>query len=213
MSASGILSHWRGELMADIKKTFSGQAINPSKTMKQTLFTLSVLLLMLLFSAHQWNQNRRTTEADAFRKDFLAAWQRSEEYTLAIAEAMPERDFNYRYCDTVFTFSTQFTHCVSFTCGQIAGRTGVKNPYEGRKLKDLTKAQVLAELKSMYAFIARTAQELPAEKLYSKEPYAGGEIPVWRLFYAMENHIIHHRGQAIVYLRLKGIRPKGYVGW
>ncbi|MCU0354066.1 MAG: DinB family protein [Cytophagales bacterium] len=29
----------------------------------------------------------------------------------------------------------------------------------------------------------------------------------------MENHIIHHRGQAIVYLRLKGIRPEGYVGW
>jgi uncharacterized damage-inducible protein DinB len=29
----------------------------------------------------------------------------------------------------------------------------------------------------------------------------------------MENHIIHHRGQAIVYLRLNGVKPKGYFGW
>lgn len=167
----------------------------------------------ILFSAHQWKQNQLETEAAAFRQEFLQAWQRSEEYTLTIAGQMPESDFNYRYCDTVFTFATQFIHCVTFTCGQIAGRTGVKNPYEGRKIKDLTKAQVLAELKNMYAFVGKTVKELPAEKLYQKEPFAKGEIPVWRLFYAMENHIIHHRGQAIVYLRLKGIRPEGYVGW
>ena len=181
--------------------------------MKQTLTACLLVASALLFSAHQWNRNRQAAETEAFRTEFLAAWQRSEAYTLDIAGAMPEADFNYRYCDTVFTFATQFTHCATFTCGQVAGRTGVKNPYEGRKLKGLTKAQVLAELKAMYAFVAKTARELPADKLYRQEPFAGGEIPVWRLFYAMENHIIHHRGQAIVYLRLKGIRPKGYVGW
>ncbi|RZM10040.1 MAG: DinB family protein, partial [Pedobacter sp.] len=30
---------------------------------------------------------------------------------------------------------------------------------------------------------------------------------------AMDNHIIHHRGQCMVYLRMNGITPEGYLGW
>ncbi|MCU0354424.1 MAG: hypothetical protein MUD08_11915, partial [Cytophagales bacterium] len=49
-----------------------------------------LLLFAALFSAHQWKQNQLETEADAFRQEFLQAWQRSEEYTLTIAGQMPE---------------------------------------------------------------------------------------------------------------------------
>ena len=29
----------------------------------------------------------------------------------------------------------------------------------------------------------------------------------------MDNHLAHHRGQLIVYLRLMGLKPPSYVGW
>jgi uncharacterized damage-inducible protein DinB len=34
-----------------------------------------------------------------------------------------------------------------------------------------------------------------------------------RILNLMDNHLAHHRGQMIVYLRLKGIEPPSYVGW
>jgi uncharacterized damage-inducible protein DinB len=56
-------------------------------------------------------------------------------------------------------------------------------------------------------------QKISTEQLCAECDFAGDTIPVWRLFYAMENHIIHHRGQCVVYLRLKGVVPKGFYGW
>jgi uncharacterized damage-inducible protein DinB len=29
----------------------------------------------------------------------------------------------------------------------------------------------------------------------------------------IQDHVTHHRGQLIVYLNLKGIKPPEYVGW
>lgn len=29
----------------------------------------------------------------------------------------------------------------------------------------------------------------------------------------MDNHLAHHRGQMIIYLRLQGIKPPAYTGW
>lgn len=77
----------------------------------------------------------------------------------------------------------------------------------------MPKERVIRELKTMYAFVRKTIDELSTEKLSTECDFAGETIPVWRLFYALENHIIHHRGQCIVYLRLNGVTPKGYYGW
>ncbi|MEO0528898.1 MAG: DinB family protein, partial [Bacteroidota bacterium] len=101
-----------------------------------------------------------------------------------------------------------------YTCGQLAGRAGIKNPYENVTLPvQMSKEDIVKELKNMYTYVRRSIRELPNEKLLSNCDFAGDAIPVWRLFYAMENHIIHHRGQCLVYLRLNGVVPKGFYGW
>lgn len=77
----------------------------------------------------------------------------------------------------------------------------------------MPKADVIKELENMYAFVRQSIKELSDEKLLSDCDFAVETIPVWRLFYAMENHIIHHRGQCVVHLRLNGVIPKGFYGW
>nr|NIM13383.1 DinB family protein [Candidatus Aminicenantes bacterium]NIM80034.1 DinB family protein [Candidatus Aminicenantes bacterium]NIO82289.1 DinB family protein [Candidatus Aminicenantes bacterium]NIQ68157.1 DinB family protein [Candidatus Aminicenantes bacterium] len=32
-------------------------------------------------------------------------------------------------------------------------------------------------------------------------------------FMTIRDHVAHHRGQMVIYLRLKGIKPPQYVGW
>ncbi|MFD2521710.1 DinB family protein [Emticicia soli] len=153
-----------------------------------------------------------------FKEEFSVAWKSSLDYTLKIFNQMPEDKFEYKYTPESFTYRTQFVHCITFTTAQICGRLNLPNPYDEKEKqngywKNLSKAQLETELKDFYAWVEKTVLETKPDKLAQLEGYAGDKIPVWRLFYALENHIIHHRGQAICYLRLNGITPIGYIGW
>lgn len=169
------------------------------------------LFLVLLCASVVANAQNRTAE---LRQELIDAFDMSEKYSLKICDQMPAEFYQFKATDSVMTFAEQWRHCVIFSINQIAGRTGVVNPLKERKLpKVMNKEQVVSEVKAMYAFIRKTVRELPETKLYEKTGFTNGEIPMWRLIYAVENHIIHHRGQVIVYLRLKNIVPEGYVGW
>ena len=151
-----------------------------------------------------------------FKDEFATAWKRSEEYTLTIFNQMPEEKLEFRYTPESFSFRTQFVHCIIYTAMQLSGRLNIPNPYEKTPPSfwaKLSKADLEKELQKFYAWVLTVVNATKAEQLLKPEDYAGGSLPVWRFFYAMENHIIHHRGQAICYLRLNEIVPEGYVGW
>jgi uncharacterized damage-inducible protein DinB len=152
--------------------------------------------------------------AQSIRQELKAAWLRSETMTLTNVEQMPPEYFTFKYTKEAMSFAEQWRHCVIYTCGQLSGRAGLKNPYKDVKLPvQMPKEDVVKELKKMYTFVRQSIDELSNEKLLATCKFAGDTIPIWRLFYALENHIIHHRGQCVVYLRLKGVVPKGYYGW
>lgn len=154
------------------------------------------------------------SEAQRIRLELLDAWAMSEKMTLLTAGQMPADLFEFRYTPEAMTFAEQWRHCCQFTVGQLSGRLGVANPYQTRQLPlVMTKAQVMDELRMMYAFVQRTIREVPDDTLLGRDDFMGSQMPNWRLIYAMENHIIHHRGQCMVYLRLKGVTPEGYLGW
>jgi hypothetical protein len=175
--------------------------------------SISSLAIFGSFSSLFAKDKKREDQVQQLRNELEAAWTKSEKYSLEIIEQMPDALFGFKYTPEAMSYAEQWRHCAVFTLGQIAGRLKMENPYEKAKPKvDLNKAETITEVKKMYAFVQKAIQETPPEKLYEKTDFAG-EVPIWRLLYAMENHIIHHRGQCIVYLRLKGITPKGYFGW
>lgn len=150
----------------------------------------------------------------AFKAEFLVAWKRSQEYTLVVFNQMPEAKLDFKYTPESFSFRTQFVHCINFTSGQISSRFEIKDPYEKPiTWSKLTKAELATEIKGFYEWIEQVVKETPNAKLLETEVFSGDDVPKWRLLYAMENHIIHHRGQAICYLRLCGVTPEGFVGW
>jgi len=161
-----------------------------------------------------WSSIDRTAEGQRIRAELQEAWQASEKMTLTTANQMPSELYEFRYTPEAMSFAEQWRHCCVFTAGQLAGRLGVPNPYEKQKLpKVMTKEQVIDELKKLYAHVQEVIRTVPDDKLFAPTQLGEGSIPGWRLLYAMENHIIHHRGQCMVYLRLKGVKPEGYFGW
>lgn len=148
------------------------------------------------------------------KTELLQAWEASRKTTLAIVEQITEEFVSFKYTPEAMSFAEQFRHCAVFTFGQIAGRLEFKNPFEGERPKvDLNKLETIEITKMMYETVMAWILQLSEEQMTQEIDFGGEKMPVWRLFYAMENHIIHHRGQAICYLRLKGITPKGYFGW
>ncbi|MBC8110246.1 MAG: DinB family protein [Verrucomicrobia bacterium] len=173
-------------------------------------------LLASFLSLPVFGESSEKKDLKIFKEEFFSAWQRSEIYTLTVFNQMPEEYFDFRYTPEAFSFRTQFVHCITFTAAQLSGRFAVKNPYEEKKKEywsKLSKKEIEAEISGFYAWVKAFVSEAKSDWLTAKEDFAGGKIPKWRFLYAMENHIIHHRGQAIVYLRLKGIIPEGYIGW
>ena len=122
------------------------------------------------------------------KKELTAAWERSELMTLTNMEQMPPEYFTFKYTEEAMTFSEQWRHCVVYTCGQLASRAGLVNTYEDIKLPvQMPKDEVIGEVKKMYSFVRQSIERLSAETLMSKSDFAGDEIPVWRLIYALEN--------------------------
>ncbi len=153
-------------------------------------------------------------EASKIRSGIIEALNKSKIMTLGIVEQMPDDFFGFKYTPEAMSFGEQFRHCAVYSFGQFAGRIGVKNPFEGKKPKvDLSKQEVIDITNLMYNTLSTWASEISEEKLMSDMGFSSENIPTWRFFYVIENHIIHHRGQAVVYLRLKGIKPNGYYGW
>ena len=181
-------------------------------TRKKALTTLGLGLVSLSAAGH----SRKHTHA--FREDFLIAWRSSEKYTLELYSQMPEKLMDWKYTPESFSWRTQFVHCIIFNAAQLANRLDIEDPYDavtrkGGYWSKLSKSRLEKELKGFYAWVRKVVEEVPDTRLAELTSFGSEDIPVWRLFYALENHIIHHRGQAVCYLRLNGITPIGFVGW
>lgn len=157
-------------------------------------------------------------ENSTFSDDFTAAWKSSEKYTLELFDQMPEKLMDWKYTPESFSWRMQFVHCIIFNAAQIASRCGVADPFDARTMKaghwkSRKKKELAEDLREFYRWVQKVAEELPESRLQETTSFGSEDIPLWRLFYALDNHLIHHRGQAVCYLRLNGITPIGYVGW
>lgn len=153
-----------------------------------------------------------------FRAEFMEAWESSEKYTLSLYDQMPENLLDWKYTPESFSWRMQFVHCITFNASQFSARLEIEDPYtkiaaKGGFWPKLNKKKLREEVVKFYDWVRKLVQEIPAGKLSELSSFGSDDIPNWRLFYALENHIIHHRGQAVCYLRLNGITPIGYVGW
>lgn len=145
--------------------------------------------------------------------EFLESHKRSREYTLSVFEQMPEDGMTFKPLPELFTFQRHFTHCIEFTAGQLTNRLKIENPFKEAQWNTLNKAQTKEALIQFYEWVEKTVKEATSSQLSKKGNFAGDQVDLLRLLYICENHLIHHRGSVMVYLRSKQIVPNGYVGW
>ncbi|WP_339785797.1 DinB family protein [uncultured Imperialibacter sp.] len=148
----------------------------------------------------------RSHTAD-FTSDFLPRWETSKGYTLKVLDKMPEEHFNYAPTAEQMGFGKQLTHMAFWNSFYIA-------PFEGKQAmpepKEITKATARAYIEENFDYCTSVIKKISSADLNRKSVI---DENYWRehtgrdLLLRAFAHTSHHRAEAIVYLRLKGIEP------
>lgn len=177
--------------------------------------TVSVMTFYLILACSELGDKDIQVGFD-LKSEIAQSIKQSREYTLAIAEQMPDSLYGYQPTPDVMTFAEHNRHNAIFTVNQLANRLNPKtpNPYDASKPKEvLGKNETIAEINRMYDYMEAVLAEMDQRRLLAEIEFGKEKIPAFRMFTIVENHLIHHRGQTLVYLRLNNIVPKGYFGW
>ena len=133
------------------------------------------------------------------KEQMLTLINNSKDYTLSVANAMPEISYDFKPAENVMSFKEQLNHLAyGITWYEENYLKGNKTPWEPPALKG-KKNDLIKLLDSAYDSIIGIIKNLNINNNHIKG------------FYAALDHITHHRGQAVVYLRCKGIVPPEYV--
>jgi hypothetical protein len=177
-----------------------------------------VLLLALVVPLSA--QTPGSVAADASIRDSLIKhWKTSGEFTIAVANAMPAENYGFRPNPEEMSFGELITHIGAFAFLGCQSASGINVPEFPGKINEWARAQTKVEidkatalpfLRDAFAFCDKAIESMTAESLAKRPARAAGQTGfdwLWQYF----THTAHHRGQAEVYLRLKGIKPPEYV--
>lgn len=125
--------------------------------------------------------------------------QNSRNYTLAVAEAMPEKSYGFKPSEVVWNFKELLNHIAYGIQWWEENHVKCQQTEWAPPLDKETKARVIDNLRHAYSSLEKTINSIEL----TDESVKG--------FYATLDHITHHRGQAITYLRCQGIVSPEYT--
>ncbi len=145
-------------------------------------------------------------------------------YTLEIAEVMPEDKYSFKPSDSVRSFGEQLAHIgmsSKFLIGMFINGEPMPTDPEvfaniGKMEKEMgtSKAECIKTLTEAFDSLISTYESMNAESLNEtfKVPFDPNSPTFTKEqgFRFIKEHIIHHRGQALVSLRMQGIKAPTY---
>jgi uncharacterized damage-inducible protein DinB len=148
-------------------------------------------------------------------EELVDHWKLSKEFTLAVADAMPVEQYDFKVDEGEMSFAALMIHIAGSQAFRLAQVAGVDFPLVVPKEMPKEKAKQIAIdlLRQSFDFCIAQLSKLTPEQLaksykvdWFERPNATGR----QVALAMLVHTAHHRGQAEVYLRAKGIKPPMY---
>lgn len=149
----------------------------------------------------------------AFVQDYLAKWDNGVAYTLEFAQAMPADKYNYTPTPQEMEFHEQLKHVAGnlvWLCSTYLN--GDPDHVDPSKVGN-TKAEIIPMLEKAFAYARNTIKKQNDRTLNEEVNFIAGPLTKRRLLFLLSDHITHHRGQLVVYLRLNSIEPPKYKGW
>ena len=150
---------------------------------------------------------------DSFLSDYKMKWKNAAAYTLEFAKAMPEDHYGYTPTAVEMTFREQLKHMAGNMVWLSSSYLDGSKTHIDPSKSGSTKKEIIARLEKAFAYASQTVDVMTEKDLNEKVEFIAGTMTRRRILLLMTDHLTHHRGQLVVYLRMKNVEPPKYVGW
>jgi uncharacterized damage-inducible protein DinB len=130
--------------------------------------------------------------------------------SLAVAGSMPSDQYSFRPHPESMTFGQLMLHIASTNYAFCAGLKD-SDPPATASPSDTDKDAVVKLLSGSFDYCSTVIPSLTDDQLGAYHNSPDGRLLGREVLLAMYVHVAHHRGQAEIYLRDKGIRPPSYM--
>ncbi|MGJ8684845.1 MAG: DinB family protein [Nonlabens sp.] len=177
--------------------------------MKQLLL-LSILLIYSSITSPLFAQD------EAFVEDYLERLENSRKYLILVAEKMPEDNYDFKASPESLSFAQNLLHIGYAMDWHSESLLGDRAPREWStdtvfKVADKSKEEMIALINSTFDKAILLIKNFNVNELNDELDYFGLKRSKRQIFMLLSDHITHHRGQMLVYMRLNGIVPPRYV--
>jgi uncharacterized damage-inducible protein DinB len=127
--------------------------------------------------------------------------------SVAVAEAMPADQYAFRPAPESMTFGELMAHIAATNYAFCAGLKDANSP---QTPSPTDKTGVVKFLSDSFEYCTGVIDKMTGDQLARSHDSPDGRMPGREVLLAMYVHVAHHRGQAEIYLRDKGIKPPSY---
>lgn len=128
--------------------------------------------------------------------------------SVSVAQAMPADQYGFRPHPESMSFGELMSHIASTNYQFCAG---LKDAAPPAMPAPTTKDAIVKFLSDSFTYCSAIIPNLTESQLEQAHDSPDGHLPGREVLLAMYIHVAHHRGQAEIYLRDKGIKPPSYM--
>jgi hypothetical protein len=153
-------------------------------------------------------------------KDALVKhWKTTADFTIAVADKMPADGYSFKPVPEELSFGQLMVQVAGANMSACANASGMPRPAVpptiSASLKDesgrVDKDAAVKFLRDTFEFCNQAVASMTPEKLDAVVGPQNRKMTGFEWLWAYFTHTAHHRGQAEVYLRVKGIKPPDYT--
>lgn len=171
---------------------------------------LTIIILFSLFKSPLFAQQ------DNFITDYLERLENSRKYLILVAETMPEDKYNFKASPESLTFAENLMHIGYAIDWHSQSLLGGRESRDWKtdsvfKVANKSKEEMIATINKTFDETIKLIEQFNTNQLDNKLDYFGLNRTKRQIFLLLADHITHHRGQMLVYMRLNRLVPPRYV--
>ena len=179
----------------------------------KNLKSLFILTLIPFFSS--FAQPIFGQEND-FIKEYLERLEKSKEYLILVAKTMPEDKYEFKATPESMSFAENLMHigwAMDWHSQSLIGGRKARDWNTDTELKvdNKTKQEMIEKINETFDKTIKFISNFDINGLDERLDYFGADRTKRQILLLLADHITHHRGQMLVYMRLNGLKPPRYV--
>jgi uncharacterized damage-inducible protein DinB len=173
---------------------------------------IGTLTIIILFSS----VTSLFAQEYSFIKDYLERLQNSQKYLMLVAETMPKNKYDFKASSESLTFAENLMHIGYAIDWHSQSLLGERKSRDWKtdtifKVANKSKKEMIATVNKTFDEAIKLIKQFDTTKFNDELDYFGLNRTKRQIFLLLVDHITHHRGQMLVYMRINGFVPPRYV--